>query len=62
MQYTCTICFKDITNDAHGGIHPSAGDHDPAYHVAKSYGTWHNSLDIDFSKGVRGKHYARATR
>lgn len=36
-MYYCEVCWKDIINDAHGGAHPSAGDHDPAYHSAKAY-------------------------
>lgn len=37
--YVCEICRHVIVREAHGGPHPSAGDHDPAYHVAKAYGT-----------------------
>lgn len=33
----CPICFRLIHNEARGGTKPSAGDHDPAYHVAKAY-------------------------
>lgn len=33
----CEICDKEIVKDAHGGEHPSAGDHDPAFHVARTY-------------------------
>lgn len=62
-MYECTICHRAINREAHGGEHPSAGDHDPAYHVAHSYGTWHPSLDMspeyDFSKGQRGVYYER---
>ena len=38
-MYTCEICHRLIEKEAHGGEHPSCGDHDPAYHVAKAYGT-----------------------
>lgn len=34
---TCDICGNVIVNEARGGIPPSAGDHDPAPHVAKAY-------------------------
>lgn len=37
--YRCTICEKEIYHEAHGGPKPSAGSHDSAYHVAKSYNT-----------------------
>lgn len=33
----CGICGNIIANEAHGGNKPSAGDHDPAFHVAKAY-------------------------
>lgn len=36
---TCPTCHRAIVKDAHGGDHPSPGDHDPAYHVAAAYGT-----------------------
>lgn len=35
----CDVCHNIIVKDAHGGPHPSPGDHDPAYHVAKAYHT-----------------------
>ena len=35
----CPICKRTIVVEAHGGSHPSPGDHDPAPHVARSYGT-----------------------
>lgn len=35
---TCDICGNVIVREAHGGIPPSAGDHDPAPHVARAYG------------------------
>lgn len=35
----CLICHKLIVREAHGGPKPSAGDHDPAFHVAKAYHT-----------------------
>jgi hypothetical protein len=34
----CQICGNTIVKDAHGGPHPSAGDHDPAPHVSRAYG------------------------
>jgi hypothetical protein len=37
--YICDICHRSILVEAHGGPHPSPGDHDPAYHVAKAYKT-----------------------
>jgi hypothetical protein len=33
----CPICHKVIINDAHGGLHPSPGDHDPGEHVLATY-------------------------
>jgi hypothetical protein len=43
-MYICEICHHTIINEAHGGPKPSAGDHDPAYHVAKAYNTgWKNA-------------------
>lgn len=42
---TCPVCRRLIVRDAHGGPHPSPGDHDPAYHVAAAYGTTHPSLE-----------------
>lgn len=44
IVYVCLVCHNIIVREAHGGDHPSAGDHDPAYHVAATYGTWHPSL------------------
>lgn len=35
----CPTCGRAIAKEAHGGEHPSAGDHDPAPHVAAAYGT-----------------------
>lgn len=35
----CPTCHRVIEHEAHGGAHPSPGDHDPAYHVAANYGT-----------------------
>ena len=37
--YKCNICYKWIIKEASGGLHPSPGSHDPAYHVAKAYHT-----------------------
>lgn len=36
---TCPTCHRVIVKEAHGGEHPSAGDHDPAFHVRAAYGT-----------------------
>lgn len=38
-ERTCPTCHRAIVKEAHGGEHPSAGDHDPAFHVGAAYGT-----------------------
>ena len=38
LDEVCPICHKVIINDAHGGPHPSPGDHDPGEHVLAAYG------------------------
>lgn len=44
VDKTCPTCHRTIEREA-GDPHPnSPGDHDPAYHVAKAYGTTHPSL------------------
>lgn len=35
----CPTCHRVIEVQPRGGDHPSPGDHDPAYHVAKAYGS-----------------------
>jgi hypothetical protein len=35
----CPICHRTILTEAHGGGHPSPGDHDPAAHAVRAYGT-----------------------
>lgn len=35
--YVCPICKNTILREAHGGDHPSPGDHDPGPHVKKAY-------------------------
>lgn len=37
--YRCETCHRLIQVEAHSTPRPSAGDHDPAYHVAKAYNT-----------------------
>jgi hypothetical protein len=39
LGYNCEICYRFIIKGAHGGDHPSTGDHESAYHVAKAYNT-----------------------
>jgi len=36
--YVCDICHRRIEKEAHGGEHPSAGDHDSGEHVLAAYG------------------------
>jgi hypothetical protein len=43
----CPTCNKTIVKEAHGGEHPSAGDHDPAAHVAKAYEGWKEDTILD---------------
>jgi hypothetical protein len=44
-EYICEICYHRIVKEAHGGDHPSTGDHDSAYHVAKAYNTgWEENI------------------
>jgi hypothetical protein len=38
VDNVCPVCHKVIINDAHGGLHPSPGDHDPGEHVLATYG------------------------
>lgn len=47
MTYVCGICKQTIEREAHGGEHPSAGDHDPSWHVAAAYGTIHPDLTLE---------------
>lgn len=34
----CPICHNVIIKEAHGGLHPSSGDHDSGLHVIDTYG------------------------
>jgi len=34
----CPICHNIIIKEAHGGLHPSPGDHDSGLHVIDTYG------------------------